>query len=95
MKKVLLILITSLFLMTGCLSIRSDSIPVVWIKVNNYEEATSWCASYSRSRSYPAVRGCQYWSDKHCVIVAPKEDHVVIGHELRHCFDGNFHPEVK
>lgn len=37
---------------------------------------------------------CAVWNvaSKECVIVTGKEvSHVVLGHELRHCFEGNFH----
>ena len=86
-------IIISLFFLSGCLSLRPGSIPVDWIKVKDKEEATSWCASYSRSRTYPKVYGCQYWLGGTCIIVAPQTDHDTIGHELRHCFEGRFHKD--
>jgi hypothetical protein len=37
---------------------------------------------------------CAVWSigKRHCTIITtPNPNHVVLGHELRHCFEGNFH----
>ena len=38
---------------------------------------------------------CAIWSaaTKECrVITGPNPNHVVLGHEVRHCFEGQFHP---
>ncbi len=38
---------------------------------------------------------CAIWSvaSKHChIITGPNPNHVVLGHEVRHCFEGHFHP---
>ncbi len=40
------------------------------------------------------VAACSIWSrsTNECTIVTtPNPDHVVIGHEVRHCFEGHFH----
>ena len=37
---------------------------------------------------------CAVWtvSKRHCTIITtPNPNHVVLGHELRHCFEGKFH----
>jgi hypothetical protein len=42
----------------------------------------------------PAPVACAKWSigKRHCTIITtPNPNHVVLGHELRHCFEGNFH----
>lgn len=39
--------------------------------------------------------GCSIWVPKSnlCKIFTnPNPNHVVLGHELRHCFEGHFHP---
>jgi hypothetical protein len=40
------------------------------------------------------LEGCARWSSekKECIIfVRPNASNVVIGHEMRHCFEGSFH----
>jgi hypothetical protein len=63
--------------------IRPDA-PEVCAKLTNKSQA-----SYS-----PAPIACAVWtvSKKHCTIITTANpNHVVLGHELRHCFEGQFH----
>ena len=42
-----------------------------------------------------APLACAIWtaSLNECkVVTGPNPNHVVLGHEVRHCFEGNFHP---
>jgi len=60
-------------------------------------DAAEYCAQISGKRgagmATPAV-ACATWSaeSKRCTIITtPNPNHVVIGHEVRHCFEGHFH----
>jgi len=35
--------------------------------------------------------GCYYWSLKGCTVVIPPNRPDVLKHELRHCYEGNWH----
>jgi hypothetical protein len=82
--------------------VRSSEI--VWIHVDNVFDA---CDSESKKRGnggFPAVDignkmdACAFWSDPSanrtnvCTIITGKNtDQDTVGHEVRHCFQGNFH----
>jgi len=75
-----------------------------WIQVNNVFEA---CDTESKNRgnggfarlgSGQKMDGCSFWSNltsnktNMCTIITAKiTDHDTLGHETRHCFQGNFH----
>lgn len=59
-------------------------------------DASQYCAQLAGSKAMFAVSpiACAVWSEKAqtCTIVtSPNPNHVVIGHEVRHCFEGHFH----
>jgi hypothetical protein len=38
------------------------------------------------------VAGCAVWNETTCTIYTlPMTSHEILGHELRHCFEGNYH----
>lgn len=38
------------------------------------------------------IRACAKWTSKTCTIyTAPETSHAILGHEMRHCFEGKFH----
>ena len=61
------------------------------------EDVGQYCAktigmSYLQAKTTPPV-ACAVWhvATKQCTIVTgPTTSHVVIGHEVRHCFEGSF-----
>lgn len=60
-------------------------------------DASEYCAKVMK-RQGKVLTGqpvaCATWSEakNQCTIVtSPNPTHVVIGHEVRHCFEGNFH----
>ena len=60
-------------------------------------DAAEYCAQILKATgaamAAPAV-ACATWSKKthRCTIITtPNPNHVVIGHEVRHCFEGHFH----
>ena len=60
-------------------------------------DASEVCAKLSKksqTSNGPAPVACAVWTvaKKHCTIITtPNPNHVVLGHELRHCFEGQFH----
>lgn len=60
-------------------------------------DAVSYCQrvqQYYQRDAALTVAACSIWSrsTNECTIVTtPNPDHVVIGHEVRHCFEGHFH----
>jgi hypothetical protein len=60
-------------------------------------DAAEVCAKLSEKSQTsigPAPVACAVWtvSKKHCTIITTANpNHVVLGHELRHCFEGQFH----
>lgn len=61
--------------------------------VDNVREA---CEAESRKRGNGgfgfALNACAFWEDKKCtIIVGPRVNNDILGHEVRHCFQGNFH----
>lgn len=61
-------------------------------------DAADYCAKLKENKGNAmmgAPIACAIWSAKAqtCTIVtSPNPNHVVIGHEVRHCFEGHFHP---
>lgn len=61
------------------------------------DDVSAYCAktigmSYLQAKTTPPV-ACAVWhvATKQCTIVTgPTTSHVVIGHEVRHCFEGSF-----
>ena len=77
----------------------TDNVTVVW---NRVEDVQQVCQSLAGRKEIYAIRGCSKWSDSSagrvCNIYAPKprseadsQAFITLGHELLHCFDGNWH----
>lgn len=66
---------------------------VTWETVDNVQEA---CEKGSHKRgfggfNYP-LTACSFWSKSTChVITAKKVNLQILGHEIRHCYQGSFH----
>ena len=79
-----------------------SSVAVVW---NRVEEPHAVCESLSGRKNFFNVLGCSHWSApaaeggaRVCSIYAPAprserdlQRFATLGHELMHCFDGNWH----
>jgi hypothetical protein len=80
----------------------SGGVAVVWTRV---EEPHRVCESLSGRKHFFHIMGCSHWSEppaqggpRTCSIYAPEprserdlERFATLGHELKHCFDGNWH----
>lgn len=77
-----------------------DNVAVVWNKV---DDPHATCQQLDGRKEIFRIRGCSKWSDasngvRTCSIYAraPKSEldtqaFATLGHELMHCFDGNWH----
>ena len=77
---------------------------IKWVAVDNVFEA---CDLESKNRGNGGfarlgrgqkMEGCSFWSNmtpnntNMCTIITARNtDHDTVGHEIRHCFQGNFH----
>jgi hypothetical protein len=91
----------------GCASTAAPSpderVAVVWNRVDNPHQT---CESLSGRKSFFNVLGCSQWHEptasapRTCAIYAPAprnerdvQRFATLGHELMHCFDGNWHDQ--
>jgi hypothetical protein len=80
----------------------AGNVAVVW---NRVEEPHPVCEALSGRKSFFNIQGCSHWqapvaegAPRVCAIYAPAprnerdvQRFVTLGHELMHCFDGNWH----
>jgi hypothetical protein len=98
-----LIFAVVLALLPACVSKPdSDKVAVVW---NRTEEPHRVCESLSGRKNFFHILGCSQWSEpaapggpRICSIYAPEprnerdlQRFATLGHELKHCLDGNWH----
>jgi hypothetical protein len=72
----------------------SQTTKIQWRKVPNVDEYCRQALPDKKSKETKVYQGCAVWSkvESKCTIVTGyKEDLAVIGHELKHCFNGEFH----
>lgn len=72
-----------------------NDVKVRWEVRENVAEVCGRAAKISAAQAWmtPPL-ACAMWNvaSKECVIITGKRvSHVELGHELRHCFEGNFH----
>jgi hypothetical protein len=86
-------------LLTACSTVNnvdplfySKTKTIQWKKVNNVD---AYCRSrVPNPKPYLTYHACADWRDPNkCVIVTGMTDNFEhLGHELKHCFEGAFHP---
>lgn len=64
-----------------------------WVTVPDPDaECRALQGDFSRDSSRGKIRACAKWTSKTCTIITGAEtSHALLGHELRHCFEGKFH----
>ena len=64
-----------------------------WVVVPDPDrECRALQGDFSRESKQGKIRACAKWTSKTCTIyTAPETSHALLGHELRHCFEGKFH----
>ena len=78
-----------------------DHVTVVW---NRVDDVQAVCQNLAGRREVFAIRGCSKWNESSrsdqrvCSIYVPTpksetdtQTFATLGHELMHCFDGNWH----
>ena len=71
----------------------SDTIKLTWRTVNDVQKA---CEEESRRRGNGgfgySVDACSFWVGADCTIITQNRSSLHdLGHEVRHCFQGNYH----
>jgi hypothetical protein len=66
---------------------------ITWRTVDNVQKV---CESESRKRGYGGfgygVQACSFFDGNQCTIITSKKTTMhSLGHEVRHCFQGNWH----
>ena len=66
---------------------------IKWVVTKDVQKI---CEAESRKRGFSgfgfAVNACAFWKDDQCTIVTDKTTTMhTLGHEVRHCFQGNWH----
>ena len=62
------------------------------------EDASEYCQKATKTSAAagkPRPLACAVWNTttKDCMIItAPTTNHMIMGHEIHHCFVGHFHP---
>ena len=93
-----------LVLLSACTTPQTTDgdVVIVW---NRVEEPHRVCEALSGRKSFFNVLGCSHWVEaqaaggpRTCAIYAPEprtekdlQRFATLGHELMHCFDGNWH----
>jgi hypothetical protein len=104
MKYAVLLLVFCSAACTTTTPAPDERVAVVWNRVDNPHEV---CEGLSGRKSFFNVLGCSHWSEpaaagapRTCAIYAPAprnerdlQRFATIGHELMHCFDGNWHDQ--
>ncbi len=96
-----LVFIFVLLLLPGCAASTApgSDVAIVWNRVDDPQVA---CEGLAGRREFFKIMGCSKWREasnrRECVIYAPeprderdKERFVTLGHEVMHCFEGNWH----
>ena len=86
-------------LLTACST--PSNYPIVYNKTTTIEwrkvsDVNNFCRQIvtKKLKENEVFRGCAFWSkvESKCTIVTDyKDDLTVIGHEVKHCFAGEFH----
>ena len=96
-----LALLAAITLLSACASTaerdREGKVEVVWMRVDDPQR---FCQGLAGRKEFLAILGCSRWSNEHrrCEIYAPEprnerdaQRFATLGHELMHCFEGNWH----
>jgi hypothetical protein len=100
-----ILFLLALLILPGCAATKpasSEGVAVVWHRV---DEPHRVCEALSGRKTFFNVLGCSHWAEpqaaggpRTCAIYAPEprtekdlQRFATLGHELMHCFDGNWH----
>jgi hypothetical protein len=74
---------------------RAETLSISWMTVP-MSLIQSTCELISKDSGFGgfnySLHACSFWTNRTCLIVTGEQStHEEIGHELRHCYQGNFH----
>lgn len=74
-------------------NIQDKTLTITWLPVDNVQKA---CEAENKKRGFKpygfAVQACSFWEGKTCTIITSKNPNMhSLGHEMRHCYQGNWH----
>ena len=74
---------------------RYETVKITWLTSNNPQAV---CNKEAKKRGYKdfgfSLQACAFWTDNICTIVTSKNPNMhSLGHEVRHCFQGDWHYE--
>ena len=90
-------------LLAGCAAPEREVNGIVWHRAGAKETTVACFRVYGKVAGCEAVSGFYYWEGGRCHVYAPDTtsksgvlngDMDVLGHEVKHCFDGLFHGGV-
>lgn len=71
------------------------TVAITWKPVDNVQKV---CDTESKNRGHGgfgySVNSCAFWSadGSQCTVITPRNTNMhLLGHEVRHCFQGNWH----
>jgi hypothetical protein len=91
-------------LLTGCANLatitpderftakpKKGEMRITWLAVDNPEAVCKRLLPDTMAR-HKFIQACAGWAGNECLIVTGTvTNHQLLGHEVRHCFEGNFH----
>ena len=91
-----------LVLLAGCATVKDETTMPVHVVWQNVDDVQATCEEISGRREVFRILGCSKWREiagqRTCTIYAqaPRDERdlqrfATLGHELMHCFDGNWH----
>ena len=74
---------------------RTETLTVSWMVVPD-SDVQATCEAVSKENGLGgfgfAVSACSFWKTKTCLIITGRQTTMhIVGHEIRHCYQGSFH----
>lgn len=71
----------------------TNTTTITWILVDNIQEACEKESKKLGNRGFTQqVTACAFWWNDKCTVITKKNPTMhSVGHEVRHCFQGNWH----
>ena len=68
-------------------------VSVLWKTVDNIQQACNAELQRRQGKNFGyALNACAFWDGDQCTILTPKTTSThTLGHEMRHCFQGDWH----
>lgn len=75
--------------------LSTETMPVTWKRAADPMKACDAESKRVGNGGFKyTVQACSFWTDKTCVIITGTKTNLhTLGHEIRHCFQGDWHPQ--